>query len=57
MFLVRSLGGVAYRRTRAAKGRPPGRARGRAVHHRSDAFILDIRLPVGLEPFRLRAEA
>jgi phosphate starvation-inducible protein PhoH and related proteins len=54
VFLVRSLGGVAYRRTRGAKGRRPGRARGRAVHHRSDAFILDIRLPAGLEPFRLR---
>jgi phosphate starvation-inducible PhoH-like protein len=23
------------------------------VHHRSDAFVLDIRLPVGVEPFRL----
>jgi phosphate starvation-inducible PhoH-like protein len=36
VFLVRSLGGVAYRHTGA------------------DAFILDIRLPAGLEPFRLR---
>jgi phosphate starvation-inducible protein PhoH and related proteins len=53
VFLVRSLGGVAYRRLRPAKGRPPGRANGRPVHHRSDAHILDIRLPVGLEPFRL----
>jgi phosphate starvation-inducible PhoH-like protein len=53
VFLVRSLGGVAYRRRRPAKGRPPGRAKGRAVHHRTDAFILDIRLPAGLEPFRL----
>jgi phosphate starvation-inducible protein PhoH and related proteins len=53
VFLVRSLGGVAYSRRRAAKGRPPGRARGRAVHHRSDAYVLDIRLPAGLEPFRL----
>jgi phosphate starvation-inducible protein PhoH and related proteins len=53
VFLVRSLGGVAYRRRRAARGRPPGLARGRAVHHRHDAHILDIRLPVGLEPFRL----
>ncbi|MHB1243927.1 MAG: PhoH family protein [Gaiellaceae bacterium] len=53
VFLVRSLGGVAYARTRAAAGRPPGRARGRAVHHRADAFTLDIRLPVGIEPFRL----
>ena len=53
VFLVRSLGGVAYRRRRRAAGRPPGLARGRPVHHRSDAFVLDIRLPIGLEPFRL----
>jgi phosphate starvation-inducible PhoH-like protein len=53
VFLVRSLGGVAYWRTRAAAGRPPGRAHGRAVHHRSDAFIVDIRLPSGIQPFRL----
>jgi phosphate starvation-inducible protein PhoH and related proteins len=38
LFLVRSLGGVAY---------------GRPEHHRSEAYVLDIRLPVGLEPFRL----
>ena len=54
VFLVRSLGGVAYRRRRAAKGRPPGFAGGRSVHHRADAHILEIRLPAGLEPFRLR---
>jgi len=53
VFLVRSLGGVAYLRVRAAAGRSPGRARGRAVHHRSDAFILDIRLPSGVSPFQL----
>ena len=53
IFLVRSLGGVAYSRRRAADGRPPGRAHGRLVHHRSDAFVLDIRLPAGVEPFRL----
>jgi phosphate starvation-inducible protein PhoH and related proteins len=53
IYLVRSLGGTAYCRTRRAAGRQPGRARGRLVHHRSDAFILDIRLPAGLEPFRL----
>jgi len=52
-FLVRSLGGVVYSRTRAAAGRAPGRARGRPVHHRSDAFVMDIRLPRGMEPFRL----
>jgi phosphate starvation-inducible PhoH-like protein len=53
VFLVRSLGGVAYWRTRPAAGRLPGRARGRDVQHRSDAFVLDIRLPEGVEPFRL----
>jgi phosphate starvation-inducible PhoH-like protein len=52
-FLVRSLGGVAYWRRRDAEGRRPGRANGRPVHHRSDAFIMDIRLPEGIEPFRL----
>jgi phosphate starvation-inducible PhoH-like protein len=53
VFLVRSLGGVAYWRTRPALGRRPGHARGRDVYHRSDAYVLDIRLPAGLEPFRL----
>jgi phosphate starvation-inducible protein PhoH and related proteins len=53
-FLVRSLGGVAYSRRRKALGRPPGRARGRPVEHRLDAFVMDIRLPVGIEPFRLK---
>ncbi|MFL5884982.1 MAG: PhoH family protein [Thermoleophilaceae bacterium] len=53
IFLVRSLGGVAYSRKRVAAGRAPGRANGRAVHHRADAFVVDIRLPRGIEPFRL----
>jgi phosphate starvation-inducible PhoH-like protein len=53
VFLVRSLGGVAYWRTRPAAGRAPGHARGRDVHHRSDAYIVDIRLPAGVEPFVL----
>jgi phosphate starvation-inducible PhoH-like protein len=53
VFLVRSLGGVAYSRTLSAAGRPPGHAQGRDVHQRSDAYVLDIRLPAGLEPFRL----
>ncbi|MFL6204714.1 MAG: PhoH family protein [Acidimicrobiales bacterium] len=57
VFLVRSLGGVAYRRLRIAEGRPPGKARGRAVHHRLDAHILDIRLPDGVAPFRLMRKA
>ncbi|MBJ7519213.1 MAG: PhoH family protein [Solirubrobacteraceae bacterium] len=53
MFLVRSLGGVAYVRTRRAEGRKPGLAKGRPVPHRSDAHIMDIRLPEAIEPFRL----
>ncbi|GHH93701.1 hypothetical protein GCM10017779_41580 [Streptomyces capillispiralis] len=51
--LVRSLGGVAYARRRAAEGREPGRAGGRDVIHRRDAHVIDIRLPEGIEPFRL----
>jgi phosphate starvation-inducible PhoH-like protein len=53
VYLVRSLGGVAYSRRRQAEGRKPGLANGRPVPHRHDAFVLDIRLPPGLEPFRL----
>jgi phosphate starvation-inducible PhoH-like protein len=52
-FLVRSLGGVAYSRRRPAAGRPAGGTRDRPIHHRLDAFVMDIRLPVALEPFRL----
>ena len=57
IFLVQSLGGVVYSRTRAADGRKPGAARGRDVHHRSDAHVLDIRLPEGTVPFRLARKA
>jgi phosphate starvation-inducible protein PhoH and related proteins len=53
LFLVRSLGGVAYWRRRPAAGRLPGRARGRAIFNRADAYVLDIRLPEGIPPFRL----
>ena len=53
IFLVRSLGGIAYTRVRPALGRAPGLAQGRAVYHRHDAHIIDIRLPEGIEPFRL----
>ncbi|MFH8517923.1 PhoH family protein [Streptomyces gelaticus] len=55
--LVQSLGGVAYTRRRAAEGRAPGLANGREVHHRYDAHIVDIRLPEGIEPFRLARKA
>ncbi len=51
--LVQSLGGVAYTRRRAAEGRTPGLANGREVGYRYDAHIVDIRLPEGIEPFRL----
>jgi phosphate starvation-inducible protein PhoH and related proteins len=57
VFLVQSLGGVVYWRTRPAEGRKPGRARGRDVHHRSDAHMLDLRLPEGIVPFRLARKA
>ncbi|MFI9076969.1 PhoH family protein [Streptomyces sioyaensis] len=51
--LVQSLGGVASTRRRVAAGRAPGRAGERSVAHRRDAHVVDIRLPEGLEPFRL----
>ena len=57
VFLVRSLGGVANCRQRAAAGRKPGFANGREVPHRADAYILDIRLPENIEPFRLKRKA
>jgi phosphate starvation-inducible protein PhoH and related proteins len=54
LYLVRSLGGVAFWRRRQAEGRPPRRAEGRAVAYRNDSFVMDIRLPHTIEPFRLR---
>jgi phosphate starvation-inducible PhoH-like protein len=57
VFLVRSLGGVAYWRRREAEGRKPGFANGREVGYRNDSFVMDIRLPEGLEPFRLKRKA
>ncbi len=57
LFIVRSLGGVAYWRRRKAEGRKPGFARGMEVGFRNDAFVMDIRLPQGLEPFRLKRKA
>ena len=53
LFLVRSLGGIAYARARSALGRQPGLAAGRPVYHRNDAYIMDIRLPPDIQPFRL----
>jgi phosphate starvation-inducible PhoH-like protein len=57
LFLVRSLGGVASCRRRASEGRKPGFANGREVPYRNDAYVMDIRLPRGLEPFRLTRKA
>ena len=51
--LVQSLGGVAYTRRREAAGSTPGHAGGRHVHYRQDTHLVDIRLPEGIEPFRL----
>ncbi|MER5869273.1 PhoH family protein [Streptomyces sp. NPDC002044] len=48
--LVQSLGGVAYTRRRRAEGRVQGTA---LAPHRYDAHVVDIRLPEGIEPFRL----
>lgn len=56
-FLVRSLGGVCYHRTRVAEGRKPGLANGRPVGYRSDAYVMDIRLPRDVVPFRLTRKA
>jgi phosphate starvation-inducible PhoH-like protein len=53
VYLVRSLGGVAYWRIRPAEDRIPGHAQGRDVPYRHDCFVLDIRLPEGVAPFRL----
>jgi phosphate starvation-inducible PhoH-like protein len=52
--LVRSLGGVAYWRTRTVDSRTPTRRPdGSDVTYRHDAYVVDIRLPAGVEPFRL----
>ena len=55
--LVRSLGGVAYWRRRTASGRAPGNAGGRPVEYRHDAYVMDLRLPPTIEPFRLERKA
>jgi phosphate starvation-inducible protein PhoH and related proteins len=54
LYLVRSLGGVAYWRGRDAEGRRPGCAQGRAVESRHESYVIDIRLPSSIPPFRLR---
>lgn len=57
VFLVQSLGGVANWRRRKSEGRKPGFAGGREISYRNDAFVLDIRLPENIKPFRLKRKA
>src|SRR5262245_24331890 len=57
VFLVRSLGGVAYWRTRTLESKRPGFANGREVAHRADSYVIDIRLPPEYPPFRLPRKA
>lgn len=54
IFLVQSLGGVANWRLRKSETRKPGFANGRPVFYRNDCFVLDIRLPENIKPFRLK---
>ncbi|MBB5957798.1 phosphate starvation-inducible PhoH-like protein [Saccharothrix tamanrassetensis] len=51
--LVRSLGGVAHVHRRPATGRAPECADDRPEPHLRDTHLVDIRLPEGVEPFRL----
>ncbi|WP_204335558.1 MULTISPECIES: PhoH family protein [unclassified Micromonospora] len=53
VYLVQSLGGVATWRVREADGRKPGLANGRPVPYRADCYVVEIRLPAGVPPFRL----
>jgi phosphate starvation-inducible PhoH-like protein len=57
LFLVRSLGGMAYWRRRKSEGRRPGFANGKPVPCRNDAYVLDIRLPEPISPFRLKRKS
>jgi len=57
IFLVQSLGGTANWRKRKAEGRAPGFANGREIPNRTDSYVLDIRLPENIKPFRLKRKA
>ncbi|MEP7038232.1 MAG: PhoH family protein, partial [Acidobacteriota bacterium] len=57
VFLVRSLGGAATCRERKVENKKPGFANGKVVSHRHDSYVLDIRLPEHIEPFRLKRKA
>lgn len=49
LFLVRSLGGIVNVRTRSSVSRTTG--------NRRETFVLDVRLPAGIDPFRLDHKA
>jgi phosphate starvation-inducible PhoH-like protein len=57
IFLTRSLGGVARWHTRRKEAKGVGFANGQEVHHRTDSYVVDLRLPEGIRPFRLRRKA
>jgi phosphate starvation-inducible PhoH-like protein len=57
VFLVRSLGGVTSWHVRKTEDRKPGFANGRPVPYRSDCYVMDIRLPETVEPFRLKRKS
>lgn len=57
VFLVRSLGGVARSRSRRTEDKRAGSINGREVPNLSDSYVVDIRLPRGIIPFRLRRKA
>lgn len=57
VFLVRSLGGVTRWRTRHKEDKREGFANGRVVPHREDSYVVDLRLPEGIQPFLLRRKA
>jgi phosphate starvation-inducible PhoH-like protein len=53
VFLVRSLGGLASWHVREADGRAPGGMADEPVAFSHDVYVLDIRLPADVGPFRL----
>jgi phosphate starvation-inducible PhoH-like protein len=56
IFLARSLGGVASWK-RKAEGRKPGCAQGVYARTSADSYVLNIRLPEKIKPFRSNSKA
>lgn len=57
LFLVRSLGGVALWRKGKAEYGDTGGAKWKAARSRADSYLLKIRLPENITPFRLKTKA